>query len=293
MENYSTFKKYSRRETPLPTIPAGTRYRCCFWKMSDLDETTSQPYSNLVSFGILSHKDEDYILAETSDYEGKYFYMFRLCDIEKLQDEDTVTTVTKTITYQQAQEIIDIACSTWKDTLFEKWGKDIILKRSIEISQEFYDQMRKACTTPQHKLFDEIFDKDKPEYKVGDWVVITDFGEAHKPSSFRFNKPYKLVEDLNYKNGFIVEKDDNNQYRNGYDNAFKLNMKFRLATPKEIEAAKFPSKGTPCLVRDTNIASWKLAYSNGDGKFTSTTMDKIIAVWEQYQILDINNLPTQ
>jgi hypothetical protein len=32
--------------------------------------------------------------------------------------------------------------------------------RNIEISEDFYKEMRKACTAEQHKLFDDIFGKD-------------------------------------------------------------------------------------------------------------------------------------
>jgi len=193
-----------------------------------------------------------------------------------MKQEDTVTTITKTITYQQAQQIIDIACSEWKDTLFEKWGKDIILKRSIVISQEFYDQMRKACTASQHKLFDEIFGKDKPEYKVGDWVTWS----GKTPITAQ------IIRQSGSIGGpcWVLNEETHNSCHESY---------LRLATPEEIEAAKFPSKGTPCLVRDHNAQTWRLVYSNGDGKFTSAASYKEIHSWEQYQILDINNLPTQ
>jgi hypothetical protein len=65
----------------------------------------------------------------------------------------------KTITYNQAQQIIDIACSTWKEKLFTLWGKNIVLKQEITISGESYKEMRNACTDEQNTLFDEIFGK--------------------------------------------------------------------------------------------------------------------------------------
>ena len=64
------------------------------------------------------------------------------------------------ITAEQAQSIIDIACTTWTGRLADKWAKDIVTKKPIEISEEFYQEMRKACTGPQNDLFDQIFGKD-------------------------------------------------------------------------------------------------------------------------------------
>ena len=75
-----------------------------------------------------------------------------------LKTEETMKN--RTITWSQAQQIIDIACRPWKDELFTKWGREIVLKESTGISEEFYQAMRKACTSEQNQLFDEIFGKD-------------------------------------------------------------------------------------------------------------------------------------
>lgn len=66
----------------------------------------------------------------------------------------------KTITYEQAQSIIDIACNNWKDKLFKKWGQYIVYRKNIDVEEDFYEEMRKACTKEQHELFDKIFGKD-------------------------------------------------------------------------------------------------------------------------------------
>ena len=58
---------------------------------------------------------------------------------------------------ENAQEIISIACDIWKDILFDKWGKNIILRRDSVITEEEYNDMYKACNTNQKKLFDKIF----------------------------------------------------------------------------------------------------------------------------------------
>jgi hypothetical protein len=85
----------------------------------------------------------------------------------------------KTITHTQAQQIIDIACSKWKNELFDHWGKNIVLKHNIVITDEEYQRMRKACTHEQHQLFDEIFGIES-NFKVGDWVYVIDGGSGAK-----------------------------------------------------------------------------------------------------------------
>jgi hypothetical protein len=72
----------------------------------------------------------------------------------------------RTITWNQAQEIIDIACDEWKEKLTEQWAKNIVLKKDIDVSDSSYRIMRKACTDEQHKLFDKIFGKEKEEIKI-------------------------------------------------------------------------------------------------------------------------------
>lgn len=67
--------------------------------------------------------------------------------------------------------------------------------------------------------------------KKGEKVIITSFGETNS-SNFTLNKPYVLAEDLNEKNGFIVEEDDNKHYRNGWTDTapFDLKMTFEKAS---------------------------------------------------------------
>jgi len=56
-----------------------------------------------------------------------------------------------------AQSIIDIACVLWKSKLANKWGSDIVQGRSIDITEEDYNTMYDACTPKQKELFDKIF----------------------------------------------------------------------------------------------------------------------------------------
>lgn len=73
------------------------------------------------------------------------------------------------ISAYHAQLIINIACNDWKDKLATMWGPKIVISTSVVISEEFYKEMRKACTNEQHDLFDEIFGKDQPDFKAGDY----------------------------------------------------------------------------------------------------------------------------
>lgn len=57
---------------------------------------------------------------------------------------------------KDAQRIIDIACAGWRDRLIKKWSS-LVIQDTVEISEEFYKEMRAACTREQNKLFDEIF----------------------------------------------------------------------------------------------------------------------------------------
>jgi hypothetical protein len=58
---------------------------------------------------------------------------------------------------QDAQSIIDIACNDWKEKLSNSWASSIVLKKPIEISEEKYSEMYKACTQDQKELFNKIF----------------------------------------------------------------------------------------------------------------------------------------
>ena len=73
----------------------------------------------------------------------------------------------RSISAEDAQRIINVACPTWRDTLATRWAKQIVLKHDIEISEGFYKEMRKACTSPQNVLFDDIFGKDVEVFPDG------------------------------------------------------------------------------------------------------------------------------
>ena len=183
---------------------------------------------------------------------------------------------TRIIEYHQAQSIIDIACGPWKEKLFDKWGRQIVLKENITISETFYQEMRKACTESQNDLFNTIFGVD---FKVGDWVI-----GWHVNSPDYSQKAWKIAK---LKEELVYPYSDNN-YSTNIDN-------IRLATPEEIKIANVPADGTPCLVRDDSRQGYLLRYANGKGSFYKhgkRTGDTIN--WSEFIILNeetLRNLP--
>lgn len=113
-------------------------------------------------------------------YDGKLDCQY---DIKRFQNNPVLLTLeewdyiinkkemnkSKTINYSEAQEIIDISCTTWKTKLAKEWATSIVLKdKMISISEAFYKEMRNACTSEQNILFDRIFGKDKTEFLCSD-----------------------------------------------------------------------------------------------------------------------------
>jgi hypothetical protein len=96
--------------------------------------------------------------------------------IEKFKNKKEIKMKSRFLTPQNATRIIEIACSSWKSKLAKKWSVNIVLNSNIEISEEFYKEMRNACTTDQNKLFDEIFGKDEQLINVSELVI----GESMK-----------------------------------------------------------------------------------------------------------------
>lgn len=195
-------------------------------------------------------------------------HCFKPSTKELFEQQNLKKEIMKTITPSQAQEIIDVACSTWKEKLFTLWGKKIVLKISeIEISDNDYQEMRKACNQSQNELFDTIFGKEC-KFKVGDWVTWT----GYRPLTAQIISFSGEYCDLN---------------GDSHDSCSLIHI--RLATVEEIKKAQYIPEGTACLVRNNKVSAWKLSYATGNGKFKGST--KIAVYWEYYQILDINNLP--
>jgi hypothetical protein len=156
-----------------------------------------------------------------------------------------------------AQRIIDAACYSWREKLAVLWAKNIVLEKDIEISEDFYKEMRKACTPPQNELFDEIFGKDV-QYKEGDWVVFLNKSGVFESHGRRTDRAYKIQSAD--KHGLRVFKEDN---KTTDGNGYAVNEHVRPATPEEIQQAQCPYyDGQLVAVTDNKIA-WELVYASG------------------------------
>lgn len=121
--------------------------------------------------------------------------------------EETMTT--RTMKPRQAQDIINSACSTWKDKLSDTWAKSIVLGSDITVDEAFYKEMRGACTKEQHDLFDKIFGTDK---KVIEWdklktgsIVMIKYTDKHVEGIKDIDKS-KPVDIVFYKTQHIIRK---------------------------------------------------------------------------------------
>lgn len=182
----------------------------------------------------------------------------------------------KTITSEYAQEIIEAACPDWSEKLASKWSMNIVLKRDVTISEEFYREMRRACTPNQNILFDKIFGIDNP-YKVGDWVFVGD-------ETTVWNSVVELVK-IEGDKYYALNKE-------GKKDFVSQSYVKRIATEEEINKVKYLPEGTLCLVRGSVNDGWDLRYANGKGQFYLHGKKTGIAQSKTYfQKLDINNLP--
>ena len=110
---------------------------------------------------------------------------------------------------EDAQRIVKIACTTWKENLFKKWGRDIVLGTSILVSEEDYKKMRKECISVQHELFDDIFGKDTEKLE---WI------------------PGKIYELTLLANGMIIYRKATQDYLTFYRDGVRSGNTFSAST---------------------------------------------------------------
>ena len=128
----------------------------------------------------------DLIYIDYEDYGGTNYIVVERENIELIESKiKEIKMKNRILTPQNATRIINIACSKWKPKLAEKWATNIVLNKDTEISEEFYQEMRKACTTDQNTLFDEIFGSDEQLINIS----YLEIGEAMKiyDSNNRYN----------------------------------------------------------------------------------------------------------
>ena len=139
-------------------IPSGQKYYYCYDAKPSLwtsKSTTNLPTQSLQDF----HKQ--LIVPITIDINVT----------TKTQD------MSKKLSPANATRIIKAACNDWKIKLADIWSKQIILEQDITVSDTQYQEMRRACTGPQHKLFDEIFGLDIVHLPKGTPCLVTDAPE--------------------------------------------------------------------------------------------------------------------
>lgn len=83
-----------------------------------------------------------------------------------MNDTNTDSRFPFQLKYDDAQRIINLACTQWQKKLASTWGTGIVLGKSNEISEDFYREMRKVCTVDQNILFDKIFGTDIKDKSV-------------------------------------------------------------------------------------------------------------------------------
>ena len=278
---------YTIKGTKLPIIPEGTEYRIVDWDYDAESSSFKLIKENFISYGWNHYKGYTYILCEKENYKGSACFMIKLNDIQKLTK--TQEPMTRKIKYSDAQRIVDIACETWKELLFNSWGKDIVLKKDINIPSEDYQNMRKACTEAQHKLFDDIFGKDKPQFKIGDWVYIIDAKAGARGANDRIGQ---ITNEFSYNGLLSTNEEGININFNSKIWRVSNKAELRLATEEEIKAANVFPDGTPCLVRGGKTDPWILYYADGKGGFYRFGKKSGITTdWKYSMKLDMNNLP--
>lgn len=121
---------------------------------------------------------EDLIYVDDENYGGNNYLVIERENIELVESKiQEIKMKNRILTPENATKIINIACSTWKSKLAEKWATNIVLGKDTEVSEEFYVEMRKACTSEQNTLFDEIFGKDEQlidiaDLRIGESMIV-------------------------------------------------------------------------------------------------------------------------
>jgi hypothetical protein len=237
-------------------------------------------------------------LDEIDNTKPKFSVKDFINNIIQPNPKTMVNTTTRILKPNEAQSIIDVACPTWKQKLAKLWSLSIVMGDNFSITQEFYKEMRKACTYSQHKLFDEIFGKDVVEtipVEVGDWIVVV---KGISTDSIRLDglcvQVTRLLNNNNMGTYAVGVVDNCHAIWNGtskdqYDNLRPL--EYRLATPEEIIKATWYPHLTPCLVQ-TDIFRWELLYSaeEPDTFYLNARQKGTVLIFKTHRKLDMNDL---
>jgi len=132
----------------------------------------------------------------------------------------------KTITQEQARELVKNTKGYFRTILVSKFGFDLITtEKPIEVSDEFYEQMKKCFKEKQSDVFDKIFGKDEEGFKEGDWVYVLN---SIKPYYKQEADVFKVVR---------VKTEPSNDVLAFFDKRCGVSTdRLRKATPEEIKA---------------------------------------------------------
>lgn len=166
-----------------------------------------------------------------------------------------------------ARKIIDSACSNWKERLLQDWNKELILKDFVMIEETFYKEMRKECTSNQHKLFDEIFGKD---FKIDDWVYVINGGNGAFGGNAFIGQitDRKTAEGKGYSGHSTLHKEDALLYVTNGITSWGLckGYEIRKATQEEINKVENPcpyKKGELIFIKLQGSDLWQVRYATG------------------------------
>jgi len=102
-------------------------------------------------------KDGKYIAwdkAKTIEESEKEIFTYVWCYAWEVEEKTIFPFELKP---EDAQRIIDVACFDWQKELSQKWAVKIVTRETITIEENEYEEMYKACTPKQKKMFNEIF----------------------------------------------------------------------------------------------------------------------------------------
>ena len=197
-----------------------------------------------------------------------------------------------------ATEILNVACDSWKKKLADSWGSDLLLNHSTLITEDFYKEMREACTDPQHKLFDEIFGKDT----VVDFSILNDEDIFHLKTFTNNNYLFKG------RNPFTAEVQTVSlKYQTKVLNRICEEhevVELRLATEEESKLyyqhyQHFPKwsindtvDGEPVWSKNDILSNWLLRYSDGKGGvYNGQYKEGSTTSFSFYKKFDLTDLP--
>lgn len=262
-------KDYRVKGTPLP-IKDGDKieFRGSQWRDKTTNEFCYKWRDKYVSFGSTIYNEQEWILFETKYYVGTNFYMITLTDLRQLEKKHTGDgRFPFILTKEDSLKIYDVACGSWRERLAKKWGEEMFINNHISITKEFYDEMRNACDSKQHKVLDEIFGVDDEI----DFSILNDtdvfYVECKSTNKYLFKGKDAFSSAIQTTKIF-------NFQTNGTEINWVCGNKdvkeLRLATEKEIEL--FNQHFNPCpykngeliFVRDYDREVWLLRYATGE-----------------------------